>query len=877
VIRGLTAVDRAESSAPFEPIVRQRLVDRFVRAAACPVTLVAAPAGFGKSVAVRQYLRASGVENIRLGLRREHSTLLGFLRGLVEAIEPASPKAIRNLTSIYERAAGSERAATELSIWLDSLLRERNETVVIDDFHVAFGDRRIPELVTELIDRRKSNARWILVTRDALELPTASWLAYGVSDMPIDEVDLRLTVEEAREMARISGSSLHEPEIEKLLTLTDGWPTAYSFALRVSARTPDLGRIALGTREMIYGYLAEQVFRTLSDVDQEFLLQTALLPGIDLETLATAGFDNAASKIARLRKLTAFISADSETLFHYHDLFKDFLEHELRQRGAQAYRDAVAAAARILGAAGSYAEALPLYVLSQDWREVGAILATSGIGLFERGRIDVVEAALQALPTRYREHDASLLCLSACIQGLRGRLSEADSLFSAAREFASTPDEKADIVQKQGALRLDQSQFGGALMILESLDLANVSSDRTRVTVQATLAAALSMSGDYRRADRLIREALVSSCLNDDDQVKVTVLRYSALVALHAARFDEAKAQALTAVEIAHRLGLFALAGRVASILFLVARQNGDYAECAWALGLMKTDAESAGDADVLLLAAVNTYDLAAEAGDLSKMQVIDEQLEALQGSGDSRVAAALVEAFALRAAWSADFGTALGFLNSSETQGALPRQALRLGQAAVYAGAQGERSTAELAVKQLQELLQGLSGSPDFETSPAVKARLFLSIALILMGRSSMANNALRDLEVSGPRRSAPLRALTRAARSVYVHVETGSAHAEMASALAELRRVNFGGYARLIEALPLPATASSPRFSALTRAELRVLQSLAEGETSRQIAEQLGRSALTIDSHVKSIVRKLGCSGRREAVALARAHGLV
>jgi DNA-binding CsgD family transcriptional regulator len=57
----------------------------------------------------------------------------------------------------------------------------------------------------------------------------------------------------------------------------------------------------------------------------------------------------------------------------------------------------------------------------------------------------------------------------------------------------------------------------------------------------------------------------------------------------------------------------------------------------------------------------------------------------------------------------------------------------------------------------------------------------------------------------------------------------------------------------------------------------ELRVLHSLAAGETSRQVAGALGRSPQTVDSHVKSIIKKLGCSGRRQAIALARAQGLV
>ena len=85
------------------------------------------------------------------------------------------------------------------------------------------------------------------------------------------------------------------------------------------------------------------------------------------------------------------------------------------------------------------------------------------------------------------------------------------------------------------------------------------------------------------------------------------------------------------------------------------------------------------------------------------------------------------------------------------------------------------------------------------------------------------------------------------------------------------------MAGYGRLLEQLPLPAAASSPRFGSLTRTEVRVLRLLAVGGSSKSIGAELGRSPQTIDSHIKAVIRKLGCSGRQEAVGLARQHGII
>jgi LuxR family maltose regulon positive regulatory protein len=91
------------------------------------------------------------------------------------------------------------------------------------------------------------------------------------------------------------------------------------------------------------------------------------------------------------------------------------------------------------------------------------------------------------------------------------------------------------------------------------------------------------------------------------------------------------------------------------------------------------------------------------------------------------------------------------------------------------------------------------------------------------------------------------------------------------------DAREAGLGGYAKLVEQLPLPIISSAPRFAALTKTEVQILRSLALGTTSRGIAEESGRSPQTVDAHVKSIIKKLGCSGRQEAVRLARQHGIV
>jgi len=77
MIRRVTADGRLETGGPFTPIVRARVVERIASAAMQRIVLIVAPAGYGKSVALRQYLESlEGLQVVRYDVRAEHATLL---------------------------------------------------------------------------------------------------------------------------------------------------------------------------------------------------------------------------------------------------------------------------------------------------------------------------------------------------------------------------------------------------------------------------------------------------------------------------------------------------------------------------------------------------------------------------------------------------------------------------------------------------------------------------------------------------------------------------------------------------------------------------------------------------------------------------------
>ncbi|MBC5809722.1 MAG: hypothetical protein GIW95_02540 [Candidatus Eremiobacteraeota bacterium] len=875
MIRGLVPVTGGDAANPFEPLVRERLVERVRHAAKLRVTLVVAPAGFGKSLAIRQFLDRERPEHVRFTVRREHADVNGFVRGLAEALEPfVLPKHVAGL----QRALKGATSPHELSVAAEPALKAFGGTIVIDDLHVAAGSRDVSALLSDLIERRSGGTGWIVATRDGLSLPVASWLAYGLCDMPIDEVDLRLTPDEAKALTQLADVSLRDADVEELLRMTDAWPTAFSFALRAAGRTPDIQRVALGTREMVYGYLGEQVFATLPEGDQEFLLQTALLPNVDLELLAASGRDDAADTMARLRRSTAFITAESDGIFRYSELFKDFLDHELSRRGRAARRRLLLSAADLLEAAGRTAEALALYANAEDWPRAVALLTSHGLVLFERGDLEVLEKTLAALPRASREGRAPLVALQATLYSFRARYEEADALFAAAQRLEPETEFVALVAQRHALSYLRRLEIGNAIAVLDVADIGAIRDEALRARLEGTRAAAVSFAADHSEAARLIQRALATVARLDDEDLRAQTFFFAAVVAFHDARYDEARHFATASLAIAHQYGLHALACRNGTVLCLIALLNYDYAECVEILAQLRRDAERAGDRDMQAQAALHSYTLSTARADDDRIIESAEELDRFPDFAPLRRLEAQAPSHALQATWAGDFMAAYRALRgSAEAQVTFPLKAQRLAATLLYAAACGERLEAEQLFKQFVELLQPMAGKAEYEVPQVVTARILFALACLLLGRASTANNWLRDLEGNVPLYPSTLRAFIKVLRSVYVQVETDAGDGELDADLAELERANMGGYARMIVALPLPGRVGKGHFTTLTRMELRVLKALADGETSRTIGEQFGRSSMTIDAHVKSIIRKLGCRGRREAIAQARSHGLV
>ena len=849
-------------------LTRDRVNDRLQRASRFPVTLLVAPAGFGKSVALRDFIESARLEAVRYDVRREDSTLLAFVRRLSEALEPIAPSALAAFAPMQERILAASEPVRRLSDWFAEHLKSAHGTIAIDDLHYAAADAASIALLADLIERTDDRIKWIIATRSDVGLPIGTWIAYGRMDVPIGEDDLRFTTDEALATADDTAAELDPQEVEALRQLTEGWPVALTIALRTRTHANDLRTASFGTREMVYRYLAEQVFGGLTLPERAFALSTSVFSSFDNRIAQTLGAN--AEFLQRVRAKVAFLNEVTPGEYRYHDLFRDFLETELRRSGEREWTQAVCSGGELLEQRGDDAAALVLYAKARAAERIVHLAERSGFSLFEQGQRELLGTALSEIPENLRQTNSTVLGLRAMFDAGRGHFEIAERDFLTAIDYAKDAALRMTLVHRY-AIELVRSGRDCVAFLQPYATDASLEPP-LRVPLLGTLATGYVNNGDIPAALTTTELALNLLETAMDDHARARLFQQAAHVFEVAGVRDRAQRYAQHAVDLAVSRNLYDVAARAYTVLYNLKYDDDDIAACLDILERVGECGRKGASAQIRLYEILASYDLRAQIGDAAELDRLDELLHEDQAALPHVRLTSLLPALALRAAWNGEFGRAHELLaGTAQRQDSDERRALRASETALYAMAAGLQTESDAAAHEAETAL-----AQTLPSRRTIRARVLLALADMVRGRWTQAHRLLSDAEQALKPNMVRLRALGAAARAVY-RTELQQAEGEtLASAMQQLDAHHYGGFARLIEHLPFAST-SEHAFGALTPAEREILRLLAAGASTKQVAAETGRSPHTVDTHIRSMCRKLGCSGRREAVALATSQGWV
>ena len=361
-------------------VVRGRLRERLDPGAAGGVTLVSAPAGFGKTTLLAEIAAdpASPGPVAWLSIDRLDDDPAIFWPYLVEAIDRAVPGVGTRSRDLL--SSGGAVIETVLATLINDLHDHAGELVVIlDDYH-QIQDPEIQSDMAFLVEHLPPRVHLVLGSRADPALPLARLRATGRL-VEVRAADLRFSPSEAAEYLNGSlGLRLDDEAVAALEARTEGWIAALQLAGLSLQDRPDAARFIqgfAGDDRFVVDYLVEEVLQRQSDETRRFLLQTSILDRLTgpLCDVVTEG-DGGAARLTALDRANMFLVPldDRRRWYRYHHLFADVLRARLLDERPADIPDLHRRASDWFEAEGERPEAVRHALAANDWARAADLI-----------------------------------------------------------------------------------------------------------------------------------------------------------------------------------------------------------------------------------------------------------------------------------------------------------------------------------------------------------------------------------------------------------------------------------------------------------------------------------------------------------------------
>ncbi len=858
-------------------------------------TLVCAPAGFGKTTLVVEWLSAAarpdgpgtGRRFCWVSLDEADNDLGVFLRYLLAALQTLWKETGRETANMLSGGRLPPAEMLLLPLLNDLLAVPEPFVLALDDYH-AIHDPVIHEAMAFLLEHQPPAMHTILTTRQDPLLPLARWRARGeLQDIRLAE--LRFTPAEAAEfMNRMTGLRLSEEDVNTLEAHTEGWIAGLQMAAISLQQTgcecggssaSEFIRAFTGDDRFIMDYLVDEVLCCQKPEMQDFLLQTSVLERFNAPLCEAilenppAGEASAAERLAYLERANLFLIPldNRRQWFRYHHLFSELLRYRLKTTHGPEAAARLQRRAALWCAENGFADQAILYAqAAADWDLCAGLVARNAARLIRVGELTTLLRWIRALPESVVRSNPFLCrsygyALTNC-----GQLLEGEKFLALAQQgFADDPDALGTTLAFTSHNALFRGDFNEEIALARrSLDLLKPDNTWMRAVSALSLGLGLLHNGDIQAAEPAFKDACRFGTQAESFRTVINALAYLGRICV--LRLDFTQAEAHFRRGAAYRLedtphpgcdlALFDLAmlkyeqNELDEALELthlgleVNRRSGSIEMLAYGYRLLARLFQLRGEAPAAAEYLQKALKLAA-GYDLSPLTLSLNaalQVEMALTDGDLPLA----ELAAPRVTNSLGLYTFLFYPETARAHLLIIQgrnaEALRLLEPVLERAAQPGWEYARLQVRVLQALAAAEPG----------RARLHLAEALAL-ARTGGARRTFLDL-------GAPMQALLR---------ESAPRLDDPASRAYAL------GLLPAFPENPLEpaAPAAAELVEQLSEREVEVLRMVAGGMSNAEIAQKLYLSPNTLKAHTQNIYSKLDVHSRVQAVNRARELGII
>ncbi|NJD06263.1 MAG: hypothetical protein FIA97_07160 [Methylococcaceae bacterium] len=385
---------------------RERLFQFLDQARGSPLVWIDAPGGSGKTMLAASYAEHRGLDALWYQLdERENDTasLFHHLSLAAQQREPAAPP-LAPLTPEY---LGGLRSYSRN--FFEKLFQRLKPPalLVLDDYHELAEGAALHQLLRDAAESVPVGVNVLVLSRNEPPATYSRLQAHGRLHR-LTWAELRLDLQESLGLAELRSDNVADCRwVEHCHREADGWTVGLILLLNRPAGVTEPGT----TQQLLFGYIAGEIFERLPEETRRVLLQSAVLPDLSPPVVdRLTGCAHAGRLLAELHGGNALIERSDGGAYRLHPLFREFLlsrgdgdldepaRRELRSRAAEA-----------LAEAGRWDDAALLLVAAEDWQGLGEVIPKLAPQMLARGLHQTLLQWLESMPASFLDADGWLL------------------------------------------------------------------------------------------------------------------------------------------------------------------------------------------------------------------------------------------------------------------------------------------------------------------------------------------------------------------------------------------------------------------------------------------------------------------------------------
>jgi len=522
-------------------VSRPRLIDQLNAGLAkgAKLTLISAPAGFGKTTVTTEWITQRERPVAWLSIDEGDNDPTRFLTYFISALQTIAPKVGEEVLLVLQSPQPPPVETILINLLNEIISIPHNFIFVLDDYHLT-DSKAVDNALTFLIEHQPPQMHLVITTREDPNLPLAR-LRVRDQLTELRAADLRFTSSEAAEfLNQVMDLHLSTEDIAALEDRTEGWIAGLQLAALSMRDNQDVHRFIqafAGDNRYIVDYLIEEVLQRQPEEVRSFLLRTSILDRLNGSLCdAVMRHQDSSARLEALQRGNFFLIPldDKRHWYRYHHLFADVLHMHLMAEQPDQVPALHRRASEWYEQNGSSADAIRHALAGGDFERAADLVELASPAMSRNRQEAILLGWLQSLPDELLQYRpvlgvtyAHVLMASGELEGVEARLQDAERWLNTTADMGERPDASSAemvVVDKEefrrlpgmiaiarAGLALARGDVPGTVTYAQrALDLAPEDDHMTRGGAAGFLGLAYWTSGDLEAAHRTYADGMAS-------------------------------------------------------------------------------------------------------------------------------------------------------------------------------------------------------------------------------------------------------------------------------------------------------------------------------------------------------------------------------